>query len=101
MDYIYTEDDIIKIIEKHKLFHYRISSYMYLIGINKNYLFGNISIISNELICMIHFNAGSRRLFKKYKYNEKEFNNDIDWAMNGLLAKENYRVNKSINDLLK
>ena len=73
MDYIYTEEDIIQIIDKFKLFNYRISPYMYLIGVNQNYLFGNISIISNELICMIHFNAGSRRLFKKYKYNEEEF----------------------------
>ena len=50
---------------------------------------------------MIHFNAGSRRLFKKYKYNEEEFKADIEWAVNGMLAKENYRVNKTIDDLLK
>ena len=101
MDYIYTEEDIIKIIEKFRLFNYRISPYMYLIGVNQKYLFGNISIISNELICMIHFNAGSRRLFKKYKYNEEEFKADIEWAINGMFAKENYRVNKTIDALLK
>lgn len=71
MDYIYTEEDIIKIIEKFRLFNYRISPYMYLIGVNKNYLFGNISIISNELICMIHFNAGSRRLLKNTNIMKK------------------------------
>lgn len=74
---------------------------MYLIGFNPHYLFGNISIVSNELICHIHFNAGHSRLFKKYVFNDKEFNKDISWAMDGMMEKENYKVDKKIEELLK
>ena len=101
MQYIYTEEDIMKIIEKYKLFYYRISPYMYLIGFSSKYLFGNISIISNELICTIHFNAGKCRCSKKYSYNDEQFNKDIAWALDGMLEKENYRVNKILDNLLK
>lgn len=101
MQRIYIEQDIIDIIKKYKLYSCRISQYMYLIGFNRHYLFGNISIVSNELICYIHFNAGRSRLFKKYVFNNEEFKKDISWAMDGMMEKENYKVDKKIEELLK
>jgi hypothetical protein len=101
MQRIYVEQDIIDIIKKYKLYSCRISQYMYLIGFNRHYMFGNISIVSNELICYIHFNAGYTRLFKKYVFNDEEFKKDISWAMDGMMEKENYKVDRQIENLLK
>lgn len=61
----------------------------------------SLVLYSNELICYIHFNAGRSRLFKKYVFNDEEFNKDISWAMDGMMEKENYKVDKKIEELLK
>lgn len=101
MQQIYTEEDILSIIDKYSLYYCRISDYMYVIGLNSKYLIGNISIISNELVCEIHFNAGRFRIFRKYKYDEKRFAEDVKLAASGLLEKENYKVDKILDNLLK
>lgn len=40
-------------------------------------------------------------MFKKYVFNDEEFNKDISWAMDGMMEKENYKVDKKIEELLK
>ena len=99
--HIYTEQDIIRIIEKYGLYSRRVSSNMFLIGLNRHYMFGNISIISNELICTLHFNAGKRRFANRYPFDETRFERDIRMATEGLIEKENWRIERAIDSLLR
>lgn len=96
---IYTEDDILAIVKKFDLYYNRISSYMYLIGLTKNYIIGNIAIISNEIICTIHFNRGYNRYVEKFPYEPGKFVKLLKKAHNGSLEIQQYQLDKLLDEL--
>lgn len=94
---IYTEKDILDIVNKHLLYYKRISDYMYIIGISNKHPIGNIAIISNELICHVHFNRGYKRFADTFKYEPKRFAKCIKMARNAIFEKENYKLDKLLD----
>ena len=96
---IYTEEDILEIIKKFDLCYNRISPYMYRIGLTKNYMIGNIAIVSNEIICTIHFNRGYNRYIEKFTYEPEKFKQLLLKAHNGSLEIQQYQLDRLLDKL--
>ena len=96
---IYSEDDILEIVNKHLLYYQLISPFMYIIGISQAHLIGNISIISNELICHVHFNRGYKRFAATFKYEPKRFAECVKLARQAIFEVENYKLDKLLDSI--
>jgi hypothetical protein len=72
---------------------------MYIIGISQAHPIGNISIISNELICHVHFNRGYKRFAATFKYEPKRFAECVKLARQAIFEVENYKLDKLLDSI--
>ena len=96
---INTIDDIKEIAQSYRIDFREVSQNRIVMYILNKFCIGSISIESNEIICIFHYDRGSIRYVNKFKYSKEEFEAELKKAGQAFFDRQAYKFKKILDSI--
>jgi hypothetical protein len=92
-------DEVIKMLKARRIYFNPMSDHMCYFGMDENFIVGTFSFYGSEPLCRFSYQDGDIKYFKNFKYNEEEFDEELEKAGKAYIHFKNAEVENILSVL--